>query len=64
MTELKCPRCGEDLESFEYIDSFRDEHYNYIEIMAGMCPKCKIWYEWREIYKLTEITDLKGEKTE
>lgn len=59
MTELKCPRCGTDLETYEYIDSFHDEYANHIEIMAGICPKCKKWYEWREIYKLTEITELK-----
>lgn len=58
MIEPKCPHCGTTLE----YDVINDSYFcgdKYEAIWSGWCEDCDRDFEWREIYTLTEIANLK-----
>lgn len=56
--DVVCPECNEVLEvdecNYEYYGS--DTVVGYVD---GICPKCRKFYAWKELYKLAEITNLR-----
>jgi endogenous inhibitor of DNA gyrase (YacG/DUF329 family) len=57
MNEPICPACGDTLESFKTIDSYRDED-SAKYLCLGYCPTCGKEYQWREVYFFSHIKDL------
>lgn len=52
---MKCPNCH--VKFFPIVDHKfklygKTVHYPF----TGLCPKCRNWFEWEEIYTLNEIT--------
>ena len=56
MANLKCPKCGGEIESIDSYDSTIDAT-KVITFNVGQCVECETDFQWREYYTLTHITD-------
>ena len=53
--ELKCTKCGCDLETDDVMDM--DHEGSYIScFVVGHCPECGANYQWTELFEFDRIT--------
>ena len=55
--ELKCTKCGCDLEKDFTID-VNDEGSYICCVEAGHCPECNTKYQWTEYFEFDRIDNL------
>ena len=61
---MKCPNCSRTLTHVGYYSNEQDGD-TYINSVSGFCPVCCKWFEWAEIFTLSEITppeEMEGEE--
>ena len=57
MLELKCAKCGGDLETDDTIDI--DHEGSYIScLVVGHCSECNTNYQWTEYFEFDRISNL------
>lgn len=55
--EVKCPKCGCELETDDTIDI--DHEGSYIScLVVGHCPKCGADYHWTEYFEFDRVSNL------
>ena len=55
--EVKCPKCGCELETDDTIDI--DHEGSYIScLVVGHCPKCGAVYHWTEYFEFDRVSNL------
>jgi endogenous inhibitor of DNA gyrase (YacG/DUF329 family) len=52
---MKCPKCGHTFIHSDSYSTIQDSN-SYIDYMSAYCPLCRKWFEWKEIFTLSEIT--------
>ena len=61
---MKCPNCDHTLAKPDCYSTEQDGD-SYINYISAYCPYCRKWFEWKEIFTLSEITppeEMKGEE--
>ena len=61
---MNCPKCGHPFTAPDCYETEQDGD-TYINYISGYCPWCSRWFEWKEIFTLSEITspeEMKGEE--
>lgn len=52
---MNCPKCGHIFATPDY-SSTEQEGNSCINYISAYCPWCRKWFEWMEIFTLSEIT--------
>ena len=60
---MNCPKCGHTFVDSDCYSTEQDgdSYFNYI---SAYCSWCRKWFEWVEVFTLSEITppkEMKGE---
>lgn len=52
---MNCPKCGHTFTDPECYSTEQDGDF-YINYINAYCPWCRKWFEWMEIFTLSETT--------
>ena len=57
--DITCPLCGGEVGFSDEIDSHYESPEEYVAYNYGTCDACRAEIQWKEIYRLQAIVNVK-----